>query len=64
MWVLHYSLTGGIPFNNETMDVSVRQGNTQHRVNGSYICHQTIVPDNTLKWTDAYLFTDGTAVTH
>ena len=28
--VLHYNPLGGIMFNNETMDVSMRQGNTQH----------------------------------
>ena len=49
MWVLHYSSIGGISFNNETMEVSMRQGNRQHRVNGSYVSHQT------LNWTDAYL---------
>ena len=33
MWVLYYILIGSIRFSNETMDVSMRQGNTQHRVN-------------------------------
>ena len=28
---LHYNPLGGIMFNNETMDVLMRQGNTQHR---------------------------------
>ena len=46
--VLHYSPLGGTLFYNETMDMSMRQGNTQHKVNGSYICHHTKVPDNTL----------------